>query len=263
VFRACLLGVAAITLLVPALPGRRAPVQSTDVRVLTAELAAADPAARAQAACKLRDLGDAAAPAIPPLVALLGDGAPVERAVCKQQWRRLDGQLTTPGELAAAALVAIGSRSVDPLLAVVKSPSSVARRHAAWALGALDDNRAERPLIGLVRDPEPRVREQAAWALGAMDADEAVQPLIAALKDADGQVRSQAAWALGAIDAPDAVPGLIAALKDADADVRGHAAWALGAIGDSRALNDLLTALKDSEPDVRRHAAWAIGVIGG
>ena len=43
-----------------------------------ADLVAADPAVRARAACELRELGDAAADAIQPLVGMLGDAAPVE-----------------------------------------------------------------------------------------------------------------------------------------------------------------------------------------
>jgi HEAT repeat protein len=264
VLRACLAGVALLTVLVPGGgpkgPGR---AQRADVRTLADELSAADPVVRGRAACALRDLGESAAPAIPSLVALLADGAPIDRTACPQQWRRADSDLTTPGELAAAALVAIGARSVDPLLAAVRSSSPTARRHAAWALGALDDPRAEQPLVALLRDAEPRVREQAAWALGALDSLAAVTPLTGALKDAAPKVRAQAAWALGAIDDADAVPALIGALRDDEASVRSQAAWALGAIGDRRALAELLAALKDREPEVRRHAAWAIGVIGG
>jgi HEAT repeat protein len=43
------------------------------------------------------------------------------------------------------------------------------------------------------------VRKQAAWALGALGDQRAVRGLMTCLKDADAGVRKQAAWALGAI----------------------------------------------------------------
>jgi len=43
------------------------------------------------------------------------------------------------------------------------------------------------------------VRKQAAWALGAIGDQRGVQGLTRALKDVDAGVRKQAAWALGAI----------------------------------------------------------------
>lgn len=214
----------------PALTALRAD-QAREVAELTTDLGAAEPAARTRAACELRELGSQAAPAIPALVKLLADGAPVAPSVCKLQWWRGNEQLTSPGEQAASALVAIGTRAVEPILGALKSPAWIARRNAAWALGALDDRRA-------------------------------VGPLVATLEDSEPPVRSHAAWALGAIDDAAAVPGLIEALKDASPEVRRHAAWALGAIGDPRAVPSLLPALKDEDTGVRRHAAWAIGAIG-
>lgn len=264
------------------------------VRELAAELSADNPNVRARAACDLREHGSDAAPAADALVALLADGAPVDRTTCAQRWwRGEDSELTTPGELAAAALVAIGSPIVDRVVAAASGPSWIARRYAAWALGALDEARAGPTLLRLLQDREPLVRQQAAWALGAIDHGDAVTPLISVLKDDDPRVRRQAAWALGAIDDPRAVspvsalmgdadertraqaawalgaldgregvPALVRGLHDTSPRVRQQSAWALGAIGDSRALNDLMTALKDPEAGVRRQAAWAIGAIG-
>src|SRR4051812_3816281 len=117
--------------------------QPRGARELIADLGAADPAARARAACGLRELGDAAAEAMQPLVAMLGDAAPVESAVCSRRWWRGNANdLTSPGEQAAAALVAIGARAFQPVLATLRGPAWTARRNAAWALGALDDQRA-------------------------------------------------------------------------------------------------------------------------
>ena len=231
-------------------------------RDLMAQLSSVDPAARAKAACGLRELGDDAAAAIDALVALLPDGAPVEQSVCERNWGRWNNQhTTTPGEQAASTLVSIGGRTLKPLLAAVKHSSWIARRNAAWALGALDDRSASDALLGALGDAESPVREQAAWALGALDDTAATPKLTGALKDESAKVRRQAAWALGAIDDPRAVDPLMRALKDGDADVREQAAWALGAIGDNRAVDALLPALQDAHPGVRRQAAWAIGVL--
>ena len=43
------------------------------------------------------------------------------------------------------------------------------------------------------------VREQAAWALGAIGDDRALSALLVALKDDSAGVRRQAAWAIGVI----------------------------------------------------------------
>ena len=201
-----------------------------DARTLTARLSAADPISRASAACGLRKLDRDAAVALDALVDLLADGSPVEASVCDRHWGGRDGMLTSPGQLAASALVAIGSRSVTPLLRALESPAWIARRHAAWALGALDDSRAAPALTKLLSDAEPPVREQAAWALGALNAESAV-------------------------------PALISVVGDKDARVRAQAAWALGAIGDPRALSAVLGALRDPDPSVRRQGAWAAGVL--
>ncbi len=233
-----------------------------DARQLVTQLTSADPQLRAKAACGLRELGVEAAGAVDALVALLPDGAPIPMTVCERNWGRGNQeQTTTPGEQAASALVSIGSRTLKPLLAAVTHSSWIARRNAAWALGALDDPAASPALMKALSDSESPVRQQSAWALGAIDESSAVEALIRALKDSDDGVRQQAAWALGAIDDPRAVNPLMQSLKDSDPEVREQAAWALGAIGDNRALDALLPALKDAEARVRRQAAWAIGVL--
>jgi len=241
-----------------------APLQSgVQIKDLVSELSAAEPSVRAKAACELAARGDAAADAIQPLVALLSDPSPVQEDVCDRRWSRGGPEhLTSPGEEAAAALVSIGTRAYEPVLAALRAPAWVARRNAAWALGAFDDRRAVAPLVDALKDREPPVREQAAWALGAIDENSAVPALVAALKDGDARVRRQSAWALGAIDDARAVDALVHALSDTASGVRQQAAWALGAIGDSRALPGLLPSLKDTDAGVRKQAAWAIGAIG-
>jgi HEAT repeat protein len=232
---------------------------------LATRLRDADPRTRTIAACELQRLGSAAQPVIAALVERLSDASPVDPKVCgddRHYWSKDVEQQTTPGEEAAAALVAIGTESLPSLIAASRAPQWVARRNAVWALGALDDARGVPPALAALADREPPVRRVAAWALGALDADVAVTALIDALGDSDASVRAQVAWALGAIRDGRAVDGLIKALKDQDEDVRRQAAWALGMIRDRRASDALATALKDSSPRVRRQAAWALGTIG-
>jgi HEAT repeat protein len=204
-----------------------------DLSAATAALSLPDPVARTRAACTLREMGRDAAPAMPQLAALLADGSPVAGSVCTDRTWRFHGgaDSTTPGEQAASAMVAIGSAALPPFSRALSGPAWIARKNAAWGLGALDASDAVPALIEALKDPEASVREQVAWALGAIGDQRAVDALVGALSDSSPEVRRQAAWALGAIGDTRAVSGLAKALKDDDAGVRRQAAWALGAIG--------------------------------
>jgi len=240
-------------------------IQAPAVDDLVAKLSAATPADRVIAACELQRLGSDARRAIPALIDRLADGSPVDPTVCGKDrywWSKEIDHQTTPGEEAAAALVAIGTEAFTPLIMSARAPQWIARRNAVWALGSLRDRRAISPALMALGDREPPVRRVAAWALGALDADDAIAALIDALKDQDADVRAQVAWALGAIGDRRAVDGLIAALKDSAEHVRSQAAWALGALRDQRASGPLAALLKDTSPRVRKQAAWALGVIG-
>jgi HEAT repeat protein len=162
--RACALSLVAVLAVAPTAGGGRAGQSpSRSVRDLVADLGASDAMARARAACELRESGDGAAEAIGPLVALLSDAAPVESSVCGRRWWRGEANdLTSPGEQAAAALVAVGTRAFQPVLGAMRSATWAARRNAAWTLGALDDERAVPALVEALKDREPGVREQAA-----------------------------------------------------------------------------------------------------
>jgi HEAT repeat protein len=204
-----------------------------DGNAAAAGLASADPVVRTHAACELRELGSHAAPYMTRLAAMLDDASPVDPAVCGDRTWRFRGQQeqTSPGEQAASALVAIGEPSKPIFMKALAGPAWVARKNAAWGLGALDASEAVPALIEALKDTDAGVREQVAWALGAIGDRRAVDGLVAALGDGVAGVRKQAAWALGALGDRRAVPGLTRALKDADAGVRKQAAWALGAIG--------------------------------
>jgi len=177
-------------------------IQAPKVDDLVFKLSAADPADRVVAACEMQRLGSDARGAIPALIDRLADGSPVDPTVCGKDrywWSRDIDHQTTPGEEAAAALVAIGTDALTPLIMSARAPQWIARRNAVWALGALHDRRAISPALMALSDREPPVRRVAAWALGVLKADDAVAALIDALKDQDAGVRKQAAWALGSI----------------------------------------------------------------
>jgi HEAT repeat protein len=240
-------------------------IAGQDAADLAVRLRDADPRTRTIAACDLQRMGSASRAAIAALIERLSDASPVDPKVCgedRHYWSKDIEQQTTPGEEAAAALVAIGTESLPSLVTAARSQQWVARRNAVWALGALDDARGVQPALAALADREPPVRRVAAWSLGRLDADVAVKALIDALDDTDAGVRTQVAWALGAIGDSRAVDGLIKTLKDQDEDVRMQAAWALGAIRAGRASDALAAALKDSSPKVRRQAAWALGAMG-
>lgn len=252
-----------VAIAMPSVHARQTPTAKEFSAVIDM-LRSPDPVVRTGVACSRKVFNASATAAIPALIDMLDDDEPVAPEVCREDgrpWWGDDRRPITPGQEAARALTRIGAASFDPLVKVLASTGPVARRNAAWALGALDDQRAVPPLVAALKDAEQSVREQTAWALGAIDDARAVQPLIGALRDASPAVRRQTAWALGALDDAAAVDALVAALKDSDARVREQAAWALGAIGDTRASSGLSTALADSEARVRRQAAWAIGAI--
>ncbi len=119
-----------------------------DAGTAAAGLASADPAVRTRAACELRELGSGAAPALGRLTAMLDDGSPVDAAVCGDRtWRHgWMQEATSPGEQAASALVAIGTPAYEPLTKALAGPAWIARKNAAWALGALG-NRNAVPLL--------------------------------------------------------------------------------------------------------------------
>src|SRR5262245_24407823 len=156
------------------------PPSAKDLSTVIEMLRSPDPVVRVSVACARNVFNANAAAAIPALIDLLDDAEPVSPEVCREDHRRWwgDEHPITAGQEAARALVRIGSASFDPLVKALESTGATTRRNAAWALGALDDQRAVAPLIGALRDTDDQVREQGAWALGVLDDARAVQPLV-------------------------------------------------------------------------------------
>jgi HEAT repeat protein len=142
-----------------------------DLSAVIDMLRSPDPVVRTGVACSRDVFNSSAIAAIPALVDMLDDDEPVAPEVCREDgrpWWGDERRPITPGQEAARALVRIGSASFDPLLNTLTSTGPTGRRNAAWALGALRDQRAVPSLTASLRDSDPRVREQAAWAIGVI-----------------------------------------------------------------------------------------------
>lgn len=173
-----------------------------DLSAVIEMLRSPDPVVRTGVACSRDVFNSSATATIPALVEMLDDDEPVAPEVCREDgrpWWGDERRPITPGQEAARALVRIGSASFDPFLKTLAGAGPTGRRNAAWALGALRDQRAVPLLIASLKDAEAGVREQAAWALGALGDTRATSGLSAALADSEARVRRQAAWAIGAI----------------------------------------------------------------
>ena len=187
-----------------------------DVRQQIERLYSPDPIDRGSAAYCLREMDARAVPAIPFLIAMLGDNTVIEGG----------GPSTSPGEEAARTLVTLGKPAVGPLMTALKDEHLGIRRMAVSILGNIKNPRAVGPLSATLKDENRNVRMMAAWALGQIGKP-AVESLIVALRDKDLPSRGDAAWALGKIKDPRAVEALIAALKDEKPNIQEDAAKAL------------------------------------
>src|SRR5204863_848127 len=101
-----------------------APQSATDLQEKIRMLSSANPVERASAACQIGEMGKQATAAIPHLVALLGDDTPVNARLDCSQHNNMMGkhnyvEHTTPAQHAAAALAAMGSAAVEPLIGVL------------------------------------------------------------------------------------------------------------------------------------------------
>jgi HEAT repeat protein len=191
-------------------------------------LYALKPETRGMAAYTLRKLGSRAAPAIPFLVAMLGDalvGEPVKmraewlsdtRIASEKEITRMERlEITSPGKLAAETLGTIGRPGLGLLHAALKDSDPKVREHAALALGGLKDKTSTTALLPLLTDEKQEVRKRVAHALGRIGDPAALEGLARALKSDDGlHVRVQAAWALGQLRDPRCIEPLMNALGD-------------------------------------------------
>jgi beta-lactamase regulating signal transducer with metallopeptidase domain len=210
--------------------------------------------------------------AIPKLVSMLGDDAPIQPLKCWDNGRWNPALETfkqpSPGEEAAIALASMGRPSLEPLTNALNDANASVRRNAAWAIGELTNmhmserSRAVPLLISLLNDADEWVRMASIRALGEIRDERAVEKLINALSDAAWKVRELSAWALGEMKEERAVQALCKVLlEDIQAEARETAAEALGEIKSSQAVTSLNQALNDAETRVRDKARWALSEI--
>lgn len=122
-------------------------------------------------------------------------------------------------------------------------------------------------IVRLLKSPEADIRADAAYALGYLGGDEADRygaALMELLDDGEELVRCEAVEALGLLVYSPAVDNLKKLLRaDSSSLVRASAAEALGQLGKSEALEVLEDSLRDADEDesVRAYAANAIGLL--
>ena len=199
----------------------------------------------------LQEMGEGAAPAIPELIAMLGE-----------EQRMYNGSnRVEPGTSPQWALVAIGKPAVEPLIAALQHPDQVVRQHGA------------KPPQGFVDDPpDPwgrceyqagAVAGTAACALAKIGDARAVEPLIAEFKKDQNEYPSHCAEALAARKDPRIAEAMLAILREKErpgqfAWRRASAAYVLGQVGDARAVEPLLSCLKEKDSQLASTAARAL-----
>lgn len=210
------------------------------------------PEIRREAVLTLGAFGEAAAPAVPQIAALLGDSHATAAATF------VLGELRQiPKE--AEATVRANAKSDDQLLSTT-SLWALARSHP-------EDKELRREttekLVSRLKDKNRFVRVAAARALAALPpAPEITTPIWEkALKDADEATMRHAMDAMAALGAP-GVPRLIEILKHED--LRFDVVCALGRIGPAAAAatGQLAALVEDNSSRVSHEAIIALGNIG-
>jgi HEAT repeat protein len=228
------------------------PKAKAAVPALIEELKGPRPEMRREAALSLGAMKEAAAPAVPPLAALLGDEH--VRVAATLALGQI-GQIPASAE----AQVRANARDANHLLSTV----------SLWALAMArpDDKNVRREaaelLMTRLKDPDAFVRLAAARGLAALPPDpEIMVPLWEkALQDADEATVHHALDALAALG-PKAVPRLIDALKHEK--LRGQIVYVLGQIGPEAApaTDALVGLLGDRSERLASEAAVALAKIG-
>jgi HEAT repeat protein len=220
---------------------------------------------RSYAAISLGSFGPAAAPALPFLRSMFGDGTDLRKIIPGTAKDEASAELhatgdTSPGREAALAVSLMGLKGIEELIAALKEEDGAAAASAAFALGRTKSILAVLPLEDLLKNGSAgAARAEAALALGHIADPHALPPLISALKDRESAVRASAAEALGRLGDRRAVEALIAALQDDELNVRERTILALGKIKDSRAVEPLIARLKAPFEDST--AAFALGEL--
>jgi HEAT repeat protein len=216
---------------------------------------------RSIAATALSYQGQAAASALPALIARLEDIQPLVREIAA----KVIGQVGSPA----------GIKAVPGLILASRDAETRVRRSAVETLGiigflAVDD--CVPAIATALEDPDDDVMRQAANALVRLvkaGVTSALSALVSALQSFSPNVRRVAQakfnFALATVGASDAIlyPPLISLLADPNPDVRRAVILALGRIGAAAksAVPALQVCLNDTDPHARSWAADAIQKI--
>jgi HEAT repeat protein len=195
-----------------------------------------------RAACLISELGRAAGPALPSLLALLREDPETARVAALAL-----GRIGIAREDVVAALRAAAGRKEGDV------PRTA--RASLWRLGDRE------PTLGRLRERLGKAagrREALREALGLGEGAAPLLPELLACLD-EGEHLPLAADCLARIGAP-AVPALVERLGAEDADLRLAAAWALLRIGPAAesAVDGLLRASEDESAEVRAEATYAL-----
>jgi len=252
------------------------------------QLYAPDAQQRYEALCALEAVRGRAAPAVPFVVAMLGDSGaarmpmpPASRIAFRHvrlnmkvvnvlgAWgrrprdRRLPAPEAPVRKFKSSPVSAKMAGEIAKALKAARkdSPNEQVRTAAGYALGQIGIATVERHAKAL-KSTDAGAAAQAATKLGASGYVMAIGPLTEALNAEDARVRCAVAKALGRLAAGEATDALIEYLADKDKAVRLAAAWALGRIRSPKAVKVLLAALDDADSGVGGAAADALGRIG-
>jgi HEAT repeat protein len=193
---------------------------------------------------EIREVGPAAAAAIPVLVEALHDTGRGIEGVQKAELRRA----------AASALAKLGPEGVAALTAALRDPQRDVRQDAAYGLMGIGPEATEAipALVAALRDDE--VSSTVKWAVSNFKGL-AVPFLMRTLEEPGGGPYMAAATLLS-IGAP-AVPALVGALESPSLPARRKAAWILTQIGSvpEDELPAVIAAMNDSSQDEEVRAA--------
>jgi HEAT repeat protein len=143
------------------------------------------------------------------------------------------------------------------LTQALEDPVESVRQAAVVAIGEIEPgSRLLQPVIGLLRSPDVTVRRAAVQALLQVDSSQSVPALVAAGRDSDAEVRQGIVAAVGEWGGSAVSPWLRERLAhDLSPGVRAEAAYRLGMLSDSDTRAALNTTIaKDPDSGVRR---WA------
>jgi HEAT repeat protein len=231
-------------------------VAESDVTTALRQFQSADPELRRKGLDAIEAHREAAAAAVPALVAALGDwDVPFRYQVAYT--------LTTVAPAQAAPALPVLKQMMRSDVAI---PNTSPRVLAPIGLGRLGVPGAE-ALVEALSDRAPETRQPA--ALGLMNSDEfppsAVPALLSAMRDVDETVRMQSLSTLISrkADAALMVPAMIAALTDSSRDVRSQAASGLGMYGSAsrRAVPALKEMARDADPTIAMSAGSSLAAI--